>query len=508
MANMPDEKNPFRKGSDRSERGDYERERETSGDNHNSARATETLTSLLRFLSAFLPKDQSGLFMIRLVSGLLIGVFLPFTLYFNVYNQEGRANPFSKEIPLFSWWINWQPHDALQNMPVVPAGKNGTLIYRPKNMSWISDQERVRQVYAPQIQNTQQKSAQAAIPQQQQGPDIRPQSGNEQRSAILGAYCLPDGLRCWVVGGEGMVQTTVNGGDSWIGQVSNTRNNLNSIYVSPDKTNGDALLVGERSTVLISRNLGRNWGQAEIVLGNHEYNAMCYCTESRDADKGTYLREHNARNHRLIRETLEQFDDFGGEWSAFLSWFQQIPLFIEKAHFRVVHACWDTQAIERFKGISSDNCLSEDLLHASALDESFEARLVDRLTRGTALDLPDGETILSKDGYVRSVFRTKFWGEGAQTYSDVVFQPDPLPPHLVSRKLSAIEKQKLLSYPDTELPVFVGHYWMSGEPSPISRNVACLDYSAVKYGKLVAYRMDDERVLDPKKFVWTDVVRK
>jgi len=249
-------------------------------------------------------------------------------------------------------------------------------------------------------------------------------------------------------------------------------------------------------------------GQAEIVLGNHEYNAMCYCTESRDADKGTYLREHNARNHRLIRETLEQFDDFGGEWSAFLSWFQQIPLFIEKAHFRVVHACWDTQAIERFKGISSDNCLSEDLLHASALDESFEARLVDRLTRGTALDLPDGETILSKDGYVRSVFRTKFWGEGAQTYSDVVFQPDPLPPHLVSRKLSAIEKQKLLSYPDTELPVFVGHYWMSGEPSPISRNVACLDYSAVKYGKLVAYRMDDERVLDPKKFVWTDVVRK
>ncbi|TNC82744.1 MAG: serine/threonine protein phosphatase [Oleiphilus sp.] len=249
-------------------------------------------------------------------------------------------------------------------------------------------------------------------------------------------------------------------------------------------------------------------GQAEIVLGNHEYNAMCYCTQSRDGGlQKTYLREHNARNHRLIRETLEQFEDFGGEWAAFLSWFQQIPLFIEKEHFRVVHACWDQHAIERFRTLSPDHCLSEDLLHASSVEDSFEARLVDRLTRGTALDLPEGETILSKDGYVRKVFRTKFWGTEAETYNDVVFQPDPLPAHLVDRKLSAIERQKLLSYSEHERPVFVGHYWMSGDPEPICANVACLDYSAVKYGKLVAYRMDDEQRLDPAKFVWVDVVR-
>lgn len=249
-------------------------------------------------------------------------------------------------------------------------------------------------------------------------------------------------------------------------------------------------------------------GQAEIVLGNHEYNAMCYCTQSRDGGlQKTYLREHNARNHRLIRETLEQFEDYGGEWKAFLSWFQQIPLFIEKEGFRVVHACWDELAIGRFRQLSPDHCLSEDLLHASSVEGSFEARLVDRLTRGTALDLPEGETILSKDGYVRKVFRTKFWSSKAETYSDVVFQPDPLPEHLAGKKLSAIEKQKLLSYSEQERPVFVGHYWMSGEPEPICTNVACLDYSAVKYGRLVAYQMDDEQVLDSGKFVWVDVER-
>jgi hypothetical protein len=49
--------------------------------------------------------------------------------------------------------------------------------------------------------------------------------------------------------------------------------------------------------------------------------------------------------------------------------------------------------------------------------------------------------------------------------------------------------------------VFVGHYWMTGEPRPIAPNIACLDYSAVKYGRLVAYRIDDETRLSPDKFV-------
>ncbi len=246
-------------------------------------------------------------------------------------------------------------------------------------------------------------------------------------------------------------------------------------------------------------------GQAEIVLGNHEYNAMCYCTEGRPDSGQRYLREHTARNHRLIRETLEQFDPYRTEWNEFLTWFHHIPLFIEKEHFRIVHACWDTQAIDRFKEISPTHCIDMDFLHASSFAGSFESSLVDKLTRGTVLDLPDGETILSKDGLVRHMFRTMFWSDQPQTYNDVVFQPDPLPSEMAERELSAIEKQKLLSYPPTELPVFVGHYWMTGKPEPIQDNIACLDYSAVKYGKLVAYRMDDEKILDKSKFIWVEV---
>jgi len=246
-------------------------------------------------------------------------------------------------------------------------------------------------------------------------------------------------------------------------------------------------------------------GEAEIVLGNHEYNAMAYCTRGRDAKDHLFLREHNARNHRLIRETLEQFERYPEEWQSFLSWFHTIPLFLDKGHFRVVHACWDHHAIEHFKTLSADHCLSMDMLYESAREGTFLEKMVDRLTRGTSLKLPDGETIISRDGYVRSMFRTKFWNEQPKTYSDVVFQPDPLPDHLVGRRLSEAELDQLMYYNREQVPVFVGHYWMSGLPTPITSNVACLDYSAVKYGKLVAYRMDDETELQEDKFIWEEV---
>ena len=248
-------------------------------------------------------------------------------------------------------------------------------------------------------------------------------------------------------------------------------------------------------------------GEAEIVLGNHEYNAMCYCTRGRDAEDHLFLREHNARNHRLIRETLEEFEPYPKEWQMFLNWFHTIPLFIDKGQFRVVHACWDHHAIEHFKTLSADHCLSLEMLYESARDGTFLDKMVDRLTRGTSLKLPDGETMISKDGYVRNMFRTKFWNEEPKTYSDVIFQPDPLPDKLMDRVLSEQELDQLMYYDHTQVPVFVGHYWMDGDPAPIVSNVACLDYSAVKYGRLVAYRMDSEAELSPDKFVWVDVTR-
>ncbi|MFW5823424.1 MAG: metallophosphoesterase [Marinobacter sp.] len=285
----------------------------------------------------------------------------------------------------------------------------------------------------------------------------------------------------------------------------------NGIYQHPKR---QAIFIGDiidrgpriREALHLVRNMVEQ-GSARIVMGNHEYNALGYCTRARPGSGKTFLREHNPRHDRLIRETLEQFDHYPREWNEFLEWFLTMPLFIEEEDFRVVHACWDERLIRQFQQSQGGACIDEDFLHASAAIESFAGQVMDTLLRGTDLPLPDGTSITGRDGYTRKFFRTKFWAENPKTYGDVVFQPDPLPEEVARRELSEKERREILSYPPVERPVFVGHYWMEGEPAPLKPNVACLDYSAVKYGKLVAYRMDGEQELRPEKFVYVNVDR-
>jgi len=285
----------------------------------------------------------------------------------------------------------------------------------------------------------------------------------------------------------------------------------NGIYQHPRR---QAIFIGDiidrgpriREALHMVRDMVEH-GAARIVMGNHEYNALGYCTRARPGSGKQFLREHNARHDRLIKETLEQFDPYPHEWNEFLEWFYTIPLFIEEDELRVVHACWDQTLIDKFRQNQGGACIDEDFLHASAALESFAGQVMDTLLRGTDLRLPEGMKITGRDGYVREFFRTKFWADNPKTCADVVFQPDPLPPEVAKMVLTDRQRAQLITYPLDAPPVFVGHYWMEGEPAPLKSNVACIDYSAVKYGKLVAYRMDGEQVLARDKFVWVDVER-
>lgn len=249
-------------------------------------------------------------------------------------------------------------------------------------------------------------------------------------------------------------------------------------------------------------------GTGLCVMGNHEYNALGYITPKPGTAEGgdiAYVREHNHHHNRLIAETLTQFASYPEEWRMFLDWFRELPIFLELEGCRVVHACWDAALIEEYRSRQMPAKLDTTFIQRSADKATFEGRFMDRLTRGTNLPLPQGYVIKSKDGYQRSLFRTKFWSHQPQTFEDVVFQPDPLPQEVASITLNDEHKASLIYYDETQPPVFVGHYWLQGKPKPMRHNVACLDYSAVKYGRLVAYRFDGESQLDEAKFVWVYV---
>lgn len=245
-------------------------------------------------------------------------------------------------------------------------------------------------------------------------------------------------------------------------------------------------------------------GTAHMVLGNHEYNALAYFTED---EQGQPLRAHNQRHQRVIQETLDQFEAYPQEWQAFLAWFQSLPLALETEAFRVVHACWDSTLMPGFFANYPDARMTPEFFRRSAIPGTLEFQIVDRCTRGTWLKLPEGVTQKSGDGFVRDRFRTSYWIHQPRSWGDILFQPDRLSIELENRLLSDQDKEHLSYYPEDDKPLFFGHYWCQGYPAVIRPNLACLDYSAVKYGRLVAYRFDGEPALDAGKFVWVEVQR-
>lgn len=250
-------------------------------------------------------------------------------------------------------------------------------------------------------------------------------------------------------------------------------------------------------------------GSARMLLGNHEVNAITYCTASAP-ERGEYLRPHVPSNNRQIAETLEQFGNYPQEWREFLDWFTSLPLFLEVQHpngqvFRAVHACWDQPLIDRHRARYGSGHIDMDFLRESVVPGSAAAKTKQRLTGGVDLALPAGMEMVSEDGYHRRAFRTKFWANQAQTYEELLFQPDPLPEVVAKAPISAEHRAQMVFYGPQEPPLFVGHYWLKGHPSLLTHNLACLDYSAVKYGRLVAYRMDGEAQLNPDKFSWVYV---
>lgn len=246
-------------------------------------------------------------------------------------------------------------------------------------------------------------------------------------------------------------------------------------------------------------------GQAHCIMGNHEFNALGWNTPA-PADSGRqFVREHTPRNAHQLRQTHQQFEAHPQDWQDFLGWFYQLPLLLDGERFRVVHACWDSALISQLRSRYANACIDQAFVEAAAVPGSFPHQVFDRLLRGLNMRLPNGLAMTSDDGLTRSFFRSKFWEEDPQTYGDIVFQPDALPEQVAGQALPAAEKAGLLCYASDEPLLFVGHYWRRGQPAPLRPNLACLDYSAVMHGKLVAYRLDEEAQLDPHKFVWIEV---
>jgi len=228
-------------------------------------------------------------------------------------------------------------------------------------------------------------------------------------------------------------------------------------------------------------------GHAQAIMGNHELNAIHFHT--RHSSTGLPLRAHSTKNLKQHARFLDDHPVGSDAARDAIAWMKTLPLWLEFPGFRVIHACWDRQAMAEAERNLPAARLDDQAVEWSAdpIHPLFHA--VEVLVKGPEVPLPDGTAFTDKDGHPRSEIRVAWWKPDARTWQDIAISvPNPAA-QLPTGCLPA--KTGFEPYPADAKPVFFGHYWLSGEIVLQAPNALCLDYSAGKEGPLVAYTFED-----------------
>ena len=240
-------------------------------------------------------------------------------------------------------------------------------------------------------------------------------------------------------------------------------------------------------------------GAALSVMGNHEFNAVAYYTKD---NNGVYLREHNDKNIKQHKAFLDVYENNKEQYDDVIAWFKTLPLWLELDGLNIVHACWDKSFISRIKEeYNGGSLLTDEILIKASNENMWEFDAIETLLKGKEIPLPEGCSFKDKDGNPRHHIRVRWWDKSAKDYRSAFMGPETALTHIPEDEIIG---DHLIDYSHDEPPVFLGHYWLEGKPEPLAINIACVDYSVAKAGKLVAYRWDGEQKLSSDKFIFVD----
>lgn len=257
-------------------------------------------------------------------------------------------------------------------------------------------------------------------------------------------------------------------------------------------------------------------GAALVVMGNHELNALAYHCADPDTD-GEYCRPHTQTNRRQHQAFLDQLS--APQRADWLAWFRTMPLWLDLGELHVVHACWHEparQLVERVLGGSTFPDLDRQILATRWTGRGDLFRAVETLLKGPEIDLvPYGLPVyIDEDGTPRSKTRLQWWAGPSDQLRDLIEIPnqpgDDGGYPVIDRRVALTDVTEV-----EDTPVIYGHYWrtwghggggaLSWQPR-VGRDwtatTACVDFSAVNGGPLVAYRWDEgDTEIRPDRFV-------
>lgn len=251
-------------------------------------------------------------------------------------------------------------------------------------------------------------------------------------------------------------------------------------------------------------------GTAQMVMGNHEFNAVCFATI--DPSSGLFLREHSDKNvgqHDAFRKQLS-----AGEQAHWIEWFKTLPLWLDLGALRIIHACWHNQSIELLRGAAGfkGNTFPDDIdswVRANTKHDSiWEA--IEILLKGPEIKLePYGlPEFRDPGGQMRGEARAAWWRPGATTLDKLIDAnaltelEDGTPYPTIETGRPCEPRDRSFAYSD-DVPVAYGHHWREWAPKEHidwTDRTACVDFSAAKGGPLVAYQWRGESMIDPTHF--------
>ena len=239
-------------------------------------------------------------------------------------------------------------------------------------------------------------------------------------------------------------------------------------------------------------------GSARCVLGNHEFNAISWCTPD-PLRPGHFLRDHHKPGNRAQHQAFLAEVEGLALHREFVAWFKTLPLWLDLPGLRVVHACWHQESMDVMRAwLGPGDALTEAAIVRANTpgDAVFEA--VEVICKGPEIPLPHGADFVDKDGKRRQAVRVRWWLPEARSFRDAAIVPQGDEGRIPALALPGEWQGHACAGP----PVLFGHYWFTGAPTVISPRFACLDWSVAKGGPLVAYRWDGETELSGAKMTW------
>lgn len=280
------------------------------------------------------------------------------------------------------------------------------------------------------------------------------------------------------------------------------KNAKNQTYYAPPR-NHQAMFIGD----LIDRGTQElqtleivftmiDEGVAQAVMGNHEYNAIAFATLNESCEKGSYLRPHTKSRQKQHQAFLDEVPWQSEEHDYWLERFYQLPLWIETEDACFVHACWDTENMEILRPYLTDkNCITPEGMQATGQKNTPAYEALERVLKGVETPLPKGVVIVDKSGIERRRVRVQWWLDNLQNRRIHEIAKVPSEDTKALARLPEDIRVSIDFQLNTDKPIFIGHYWFSGQPQPLTKQVISIDYSAGKGGFLTCYQFDTEKPL-------------